>query len=289
MTGAEPTAPAADGVPLRGYERFWDMPFGSKGKKDSIPMGFARVAVGLVRALVTPLFRFQVRNREELARLHEETGVVVVSNHTSFLDVVFLYLAVRPAAWPRFIARDTLFLGKPRILGWALARLGVFPIKRDSADRVAIKRAARYLKDREVIVIMPEGTRRGKSNRPPELYGGAALIARMGHAPILPATIRNAELIKQKGKLIHFPKVSAAFGEPITVDQFDFLPKEERLDGCIWYAMRECFALSRRCAPEEVDMEALFPGSKDYSAIFEEHPIAAAPPETGADAGESRS
>lgn len=271
------------------YRRFWDMPYGGDAAGRHIPMGFARTAVGIVRAILTPLFRFQVKGRDELARLNRESGVVVISNHTSFLDVVFLYLAVRPAAWPRFMARLSLFEGKPRILAWALARLGVFPVQRDSADLTSIKRAARYLKNREVVVIMPEGTRRGKSDRVPEIHAGASLVARMGKAPLLPATVRNAELIKQKGKGIRFPKVTAEFGQPVCVSDFDFLPKEERLEGCTWYAMRECFALSQRCKPEEVDMVALFPESKDFAQVFAEHPIGAAGHgDDGADDGKGR-
>ena len=42
----------------------------------------------------------------------------------------------------------------------------------------------------------------------------------------------------------------------------------------MWYAMRECFALSQRVAPSEVDMKALFPDGKDYTEVFEEHQVA---------------
>ena len=103
----------------------------------------------------------------------------------------------------------------------------------------------------------------------PKLHAGAALVAKMGHAPILPCTVRNAENIKRKGERVRFPKVSVEFGEPISLDRFDFLPKEQRLEACVWYAMRECFALSRRIPPGEVDMAALFPDSDDYAAVLE--------------------
>lgn len=258
---------------VKGYQRFWDRPFGGHSSEKPVPKGVATFAVGLVRAVLTPLFRFSVDQRRVLAELCQKTGVMVVANHTSFLDVIFLYLAIRPVAWPRFMARNTLFDGKPKILGWFLARVGVFPVNRDSADLSSIKRAAGYLKNGEVVAVMPEGTRRGKSDRVPEIHAGAALIARMAKVPILPATVRNAEFIKEKGKMLHFPKVTAEFGQPLWVSDFDFLPKEKRLDGCMWYAMRECFALSQRCAPEEVDMKALFPDSEDFSEIFLEHPL----------------
>lgn len=257
----------------RGYERFWDMPLNNVQDQKHIPRGFAMIIVGIVRGLAKCLFRYSADNRQSLLNLAGKTGVVVISNHTSFLDVVFVYLSIKPPVWPRFVGRDSLFVGKPRIFGWALARLGVFPVKRDSADRKAIKRAARFLKDKEIVAIMPEGTRRGKSNMVPTLHGGAALIARMGHAPILPMTVRDAENVKKKGERIRFPKITTEFGNPIVVSDFEFLPKDKRLDGCIWYAMRECFALSRRCAPEEVDMKELFPEAEDFSHVFKEHPI----------------
>lgn len=257
----------------KGYERFFDMPMNDVPGQKHIPRGVATVVVGLVRAAMKCCFRYKVTNRQSLEELAGKTGVVVVCNHTSFMDVIFVYLSIKPPIWPRFIGRDSLFEGKPRIFGWLLARLGVFPIKRDSADKTAIKRASRFLKNKETVAIMPEGTRRGKSNMTPTLHGGAAFIARMGHAPILPMTVRDAENIKKKGERVRFPHVTTEYGNPILVSDFDFLPKDKRLDGCIWYAMRECFALSRKCAPNEVDMKALFPEAEDFSGIFEEHPI----------------
>lgn len=129
------------------------------------------------------------------------------------------------------MARDTLYNNK--ILGFLLTRCGAIPIKRDSADRTALKRAAKLLKQKEIVGIMPEGTRRGKSNRQPQLHAGAAFIARMGgNVPILPATTINAEKVKQKGKFVRFPKITVSFGSPILLSDFDFLPKDERLEAC---------------------------------------------------------
>ena len=59
------------------------------------------------------------------------------------------------------------------------------------ALQTAVKRAAKFLKGGEVVCIMPEGTRHGKSGTNPELHAGVALIARMGRAPILPMTVRR--------------------------------------------------------------------------------------------------
>ena len=259
----------------RSYERLYDLPLGvdeySTGEKrfSRLP---ATVIVGIVSGICKVLWRYETIGREKLDALTSKSGVVVVSNHTSYLDVVFMYLSMFRRHWPRFVARNTL-MENHAPLGWILAHVGAFPIHRDTADRTAIKRAARMLKNGEVVGIMPEGSRRGKSSTPPRVHGGAALIARMGKAPILPMGVRNVDIIKRKGERVRFPKVTIVYGEPLRLEQFDFLPKDDRLDGCVWYVLRECFALFRGVAPEEVDMVELFPDDKDFTAVFAEHPI----------------
>jgi len=256
------------------YEALFDLPLGvdeyDKGEKhyNRIP---AQVIVGAVTGICKVLWRFDVKNRTMLDTLVKRSGVVLVSNHTSYLDVVFMYVSMFPHHWSRFMARESLF-DNP-LLGWIIAQVGAFPIKRDTADRTAIKRAARMLKNGEIVAIMPEGTRRGKGSAVSHIHGGAALIARMGKAPILPMGVRNVDKIKRKGERVRFPKVTIVYGNPVMLEDFDFLPKEDRLDGCVWYALRECFALFRDVSPEEVDMVELFPEDKDFTAAFAEHPI----------------
>ena len=128
-------------------------------------------------------------------------------------------------------------------------------------------------KNGEWVGIFPEGTRRSKGSNKPELHAGAVLIARMGKAPIVPLGLENVANIKRKGERIRFPKVTVRFGRPISLDSFDFLPKDERMDACAWYTMRQAYALTFNCPASEVKMTELFPESKDYSKVFEQHPI----------------
>ena len=94
------------------YDRFFDSPFGvddySTGEK-RISRAPAYVIVGAVAGICKVLYRYDVRNFQSLDVLAQRGGVVVVSNHTSYLDVVFMYLSMFPRYWPRFMARDTLF------------------------------------------------------------------------------------------------------------------------------------------------------------------------------------
>lgn len=261
------------------YADMWDMPLGGTSTEKQIPHWCGNVIWAFLAAVFKVCFRYRADGREKLRAFKDKSGLVLVANHTSFLDVVFMYLAARPAQWVRFMGRDTLFDNAHGLVGQILSRVGAFPVKRDSADRTSIKRATRMLKNDEIVAIMPEGTRRGKGTKTPEIHAGAAFVARMGHAPILPMTVRNAENVKRKGERLRFPKITVEYGDPILLGDFDFLPKDERLEACTWYAMRECFALSRRVPREEVDMRELFPENKDYAAVFAEHPVPARTPE----------
>ena len=249
-------------------EQMWDMPLGGSSEGKQIPHWCGNILWAVIGAVCKLLFRYRVDGRENIRSLQGKTGCVIVGNHTSYLDVVFFYLAVRTKQWIRLMGRDSLFETGGGLGGQILSRVGAFPVKRGSADRTSVKRAVAMLKRGEVVGIYPEGTRRGKGSQKPELHSGGAFIARMGKAPLVPATVRNAEKVKVKGKFFRFPKITVEFGEPIEVSEFDFLPKEDRLDGCTWYVMRECYALSRRCASEEVDMRALFPDGRDFTDAF---------------------
>ncbi len=255
------------------YEKMWHMSLGGVSKEKQIPHWFGNVVYVVVGGVCKLLFRYEVSGRENLRAFKDKCGAVVVCNHTSFLDVAFIYLSARTKQWIRLMGRDSLFDNAHGLVGQILSRVGAFPVKRDTSDRAAIKRATRMLKDDELVGILPEGTRRGKGSKIPSLHAGAAFIAKMGHVPLLPMAVRNAEDVKRKGERFRFPKITIEYGSPIVLADFDFLPKADRLEACTWYAMRECFALSRRIPAKDVDMVELFPETRDYAAVFEEHPI----------------
>lgn len=269
---------------MKPCEQLWDMSFDGNDRSNRASHVVGNVVAAIVLALMKIIFRFTVKNRDILLQFNgKKTGAVVLSPHTSYIDVVMMFLASWPKRWTRLIARESLFAAAHGLLGFIIARVGSFPVKRDTADMSTVKRAAKFLKNGEIVGIFPEGTRRGKGNIVPAIHGGAALIAKLGRAPLIPLGLKNVDKIKRKGERVRFPKLTAVYGEPIALASFDFLPKEERLEGATWYVLREAFALSHDIAPEEVDMVALFPDNKDYRAVFAEHPIPRLDPSTLSD------
>lgn len=256
-------------------ERICDKTLGGNDRSNELTHVVGSVAGAACMLYSKIAYRFKVVNGEALAQFKgKKNGVVVMSPHTSYYDVVAMYIAARPTGqFIRIFGRNTLFTVAGGVLGRFLALVGATPIKRDTSDRTALKRATRMLKNGEILGIFPEGTRRGKGSVEPALHGGAALFARMGKASLLPLGLKGCDKIQPKGQRPHFPRVTAEFGKPYSISSFDFLPKDQRLEGCTWYVLREAFALSHDIEPEQVDMAGLFPDCQDYSEIFAQHPI----------------
>ncbi len=181
--------------------------------------GTNRFIYYLIRATFVPAFlvwfRLQRTGREH-ARF--KGGMIVASNHRSFLDP-FVIGALLP--WRRrmqFVAKVELF--ENRWQGWVLSRLGAFPIRRGQADEVAIETAKVVVERGGTVVIFPEGTRvrSGSLGRPKRGVGRLALET---GAAVLPIAVSGSEQVR-RGWRIRPRKVKLRAGKPMT------FPRTER-------------------------------------------------------------
>lgn len=138
-------------------------------------------------------------------------GVLLVSNHQSFLDPVLVGLPL-----PRechYMARDTLF--NNRWFGWLISYLNAFPVKRGTADTGAIKETIRRLRGGYAVLTFPEGTRT-RDGRIGPMRAGVVLVARKTQVPIVPTLILGAyEAWPRTAKLPRPRRMLVAFGPPL--------------------------------------------------------------------------
>jgi 1-acyl-sn-glycerol-3-phosphate acyltransferase len=135
----------------------------------------------LCRFLLFFIWRWDV---EGLENFPSEGPVIVVANHVSYWDPVLIGSALPRQVF--FMAKKELF--SIPVLGFSLKSWGVFPVDRSRPDRGAIKRALDLLKQGQVVVVFPEGTRsKTGSLLPPST--GAAYFATSTGAPVCPAAI----------------------------------------------------------------------------------------------------
>ena len=138
--------------------------------------GFVRVTF---QAFFLVYFRFKRIGREHIPK---RGPVIIASNHRSFLDpFVIACMARRPMY---YVAKKEIFLYN-RLLGWALAALGAFPVDRGAGDSDFIDTAKAILARGDIVLIFPEGTR----IRPGALgtpHRGVGRLALETGAPVVP-------------------------------------------------------------------------------------------------------
>jgi 1-acyl-sn-glycerol-3-phosphate acyltransferase len=117
---------------------------------------------------------------------------VVVSNHISHFDPVFLSIAfARPIDW----MTTEEFYGNAFLGAW-LRALNTFPVDRSRPDRRAVRLGVERLRTGRWIGIFPEG---GIRAGPTSIIGGATpksgatALARLGAVPIIPCLIFGSD------------------------------------------------------------------------------------------------
>ena len=139
-----------------------------------------------------------------------EGGAVLVCNHLSMWDMITVACMTR---------RYVCFVGKSELEKNPLVRFFVRQVKaicvdRGKPDLGAIRRMLAMVKQGELLLIFPEGTR----NRHPEsqpllpLQEGTAMVALRGGVPAIPLWIC--------GKYNPWRGLRVAVGKPIDLDEF---------------------------------------------------------------------
>ncbi len=163
-------------------------------------------------SVVSPLLHAYFRGRIEGAEQVPQTGpLVVASNHASFFDPPLVANCVRrPVA---FMAKEELF--EVPVLKQAIELYGAYPVKRDAADRSALRAAMQALKDGWAVGIFLQGTRTPDGQITDPKLGAAAVAAQL-QAPLLPISLWGTERILPSGSKLPRPvPVTVRIGAPL--------------------------------------------------------------------------
>lgn len=188
-----------------------------------------RVTVLLTRMLVFTFARWEIIGREHVP----STGpLVVISNHLHLLDPPLLTACCDRRLHP--MAKRELF--ELPVIGWYLWSYGAFPVRRFSADIGALRAARTLLRDGGVVLMFPEGTRsHGEGMR--AALPGAAMVAMLANALVLPVAITGTEQVRLPGVFFAWargarPRIRVAIGEPfhLTASGADAASTEQATD-----------------------------------------------------------
>ncbi|MGR4065679.1 MAG: lysophospholipid acyltransferase family protein [Vulcanimicrobiaceae bacterium] len=132
-----------------------------------------------------------------------EGPLIIACNHVSYLD---------PPVMGSFVPRRINYMAKAElfqipVLGALIRAVGAYPVDRQGSAKAAIKRSVEVLQGGGAIGIFPEGTRNAAGNAEPRK--GAALLASLTGAPVVPACILGGDRAKR------FGQIKVAFGPPL--------------------------------------------------------------------------
>jgi 1-acyl-sn-glycerol-3-phosphate acyltransferase len=180
----------------------------------------------VIGPLLTTVFRPWVKGLENVPR----TGpLIVVCNHLSFVDSVFLPLMIdRQMA---FLAKSDYFTGKG-IKGWFIrffmTSAGQLPIDRSGgkASEASLNAGLQVLAEGGVLAIYPEGTRSPDGR----MYRGRTGVARMileAQVPVIPAAVIGTEKVMPLGSNIpKVHRVGVVIGEPLDFSRFEGMERD---------------------------------------------------------------
>lgn len=179
------------------------------------------MAYWALKVVLTPLLRLIYRVRVDGRHHVPRTGpVILASNHQSFIDSIFLPLAI-----PRrvtFVAKAEYF--ETWKTAWFFRAVGMIPLKRQggSASARAIAAAREVLDGGGVLGIYPEGTRSPDGR----LYRGHTGVARLAYqcgAPVVPVAQFGTAEVQPIGSMLPrvFKRVQVKMGEPLRFPAYD--------------------------------------------------------------------
>ena len=196
------------------------------------------VARSLCRLVGVTVFQVRCFGHQHVP---SEGGVLICSNHQSYLDPILVGLGFRRHC--NYLARDTLFRFGP--FGWLIGFVNAIPIDREGGGIRGLKETLKRLKHDQMVLIFPEGTRSQDGNIAP-LKPGFLVLARRGRVPLLPVALDGAfEAWPRKALLPRPSVVRVCIGEPISTESAATM-NDEQLLAEVESRIRACHAEARR-------------------------------------------
>ncbi len=156
-------------------------------------------------------FYYRVR-RFGLDSLPKEGPLILASNHISYMDPLLIGLTFpRQIIW---MMLESIY--RRPVINFICRKASVIPVRRNSRDLQALKRAIGVVKRGFVLGVFPEG-RMSRDGKLQSAFGeGAAMISLKTGAPILPAAIVGSyHSFPPEGKFPKPGKITVTYGAPL--------------------------------------------------------------------------
>ncbi|MDF1858751.1 MAG: lysophospholipid acyltransferase family protein [Verrucomicrobiales bacterium] len=153
---------------------------------------------------------YRIENREGLAAV--EGGLIIASNHVSFLDPPLIGAAFREPIY--YFARRTLF--RHPVANFLFTRVRALPVDQEKPELSSLKKVIQLVKADEKVLIFPEGERSWDGTMNMDGQPGIGMIVSKSGVPVLPIRLFGPEKSLARGsKKIKRHPVTLVVGEPM--------------------------------------------------------------------------
>ncbi len=170
---------------------------------------FYTISWWIVLALFKIFLRLKVEGKENVP---EEGGVILASNHASYIDPPVVGVSTKREM--KFLAKRELF--EPPVFGTIITKLNAVPINRSGFGKEPLDAMYKALEEDMAVIVFPEGTR-NKGRYLGKAKAGLGMIALRSSKPIVPVHISGTRSVWRS--LIGIERVKVSFGKLINLDE----------------------------------------------------------------------
>ena len=196
-----------------------------------------------------------------------EGPLILMINHTSLIDP-----AMAGGVMPREVVAMSKMenFGDP-ILGIIVRLYGAFPVRRGEVDLQATLRALEVLRNGEVLLMAPEGTRSKECRLQPG-HDGMTFIALRANTPILPMAITGAKDLSSNLKRLRRTDVKIVIGQPFRFRPSGTTNERKKVGRDVLHQMTEeaMYQLAAILPPEYRGVYSDLDSATERFLVFEE-------------------
>ena len=163
-----------------------------------------KILKAIFKVVAIILYRPKIIGKENIP---QSTAAIICPNHVHALDsAVIVVMAKRKV---NVLAKEELYING--FVRWVASVFGIYPVKKGKKSLESMKISLKILKKNELLMIFPEGTRKGlaKGVKP---KNGAIKLAIRAEVPIIPVGVQ--------GSFKLFRKVKLNIGKPISYNKY---------------------------------------------------------------------
>ena len=184
------------------------------------------MAYPLGRILIAPVYKLWLRKAEGIENVPSKGTYIIAANHSSYYDALLIPSIIAPKIEKEIHALANSYYWKPFITKIFLNLWEAIPVYVDKEknskqkNKESAEKAINYLKNNELVMIFPEGTR-SHDGKLKKAFPGVAKLALKAKVPVLPVGIIGSNKVLPRGKIFpRFARCDVKFGKLMHFDKY---------------------------------------------------------------------